>query len=422
MGPTLIFDKSTLQSLNPDETVWLDQFYLVNITPLFFVETLADLEKEVSKGRTPEQVVGSLAYKTPDLESCPNTHHASLIAGELMGVGEVDMRFGRPIISGGQTVELDGKFGVIHQPPPEAEALDRWRRGEFLDVERLFAKAWRRALSGKNFEVLYQATQENFRSRPKPKTLAEVKTLADRMIEMPDQEQLLSLGMEIMGISLRAREKVLARWRVAGRVPVNQFAPYFSHILTVNLFFDLGIASDLISRERPSHQIDIAYLYYLPFCMVFTSNDRLHESIVPLFLKPHQSFIRGVELKADLARLDKLFSALPEEVRVRGVYHFATYPPLDNSFLATQLWDKHMSPTWRESAVQPRPLPSKQGDPDVVRELGRLEREGVPVDPFRRLDSDEVDSMLIKRTVRAKKGKWMRFPPEVLEAGSSAKK
>ncbi len=57
----IVFDKSTLQSLNVDEACWLDTFYLPIITPLFFVETLADLEKQVVKGRRPEQVVGSLA-------------------------------------------------------------------------------------------------------------------------------------------------------------------------------------------------------------------------------------------------------------------------------------------------------------------------------------------------------------------------
>ena len=45
LGPILIFDKSFLQSLNVDEAVWLDNFFLTVITPLFFVETLADLER-----------------------------------------------------------------------------------------------------------------------------------------------------------------------------------------------------------------------------------------------------------------------------------------------------------------------------------------------------------------------------------------
>ena len=68
-GPTIIFDKSGLQSLNPDEAVWLDAFFITNITPLFYVETLADLEKATRSGRTPEKIVGNLAYKTPDAGS-----------------------------------------------------------------------------------------------------------------------------------------------------------------------------------------------------------------------------------------------------------------------------------------------------------------------------------------------------------------
>ena len=46
LGPIIIFDKSFLQSLNVDEAVWLDNFFLTVITPLFFVETLADLERK----------------------------------------------------------------------------------------------------------------------------------------------------------------------------------------------------------------------------------------------------------------------------------------------------------------------------------------------------------------------------------------
>jgi len=40
----LLFDKSALQGLSLDESVWFDAFFYPNITPLFFVETLADLE------------------------------------------------------------------------------------------------------------------------------------------------------------------------------------------------------------------------------------------------------------------------------------------------------------------------------------------------------------------------------------------
>lgn len=45
MGPILIFDKSALQGLRLRETALLNTLFLTNITPLFYVETLADLEK-----------------------------------------------------------------------------------------------------------------------------------------------------------------------------------------------------------------------------------------------------------------------------------------------------------------------------------------------------------------------------------------
>src|SRR5207237_5451666 len=113
--------KSTLQSLSADEAVWLDNFYMCNITPLFFIETLADLEKEVMAGRTPEQVVGELAYKTPDMGSRPNTHHSGMIANELLG-RPVELR-GVPAIAGGQPVTLEGQTGIVFKEAPEEEAF-----------------------------------------------------------------------------------------------------------------------------------------------------------------------------------------------------------------------------------------------------------------------------------------------------------
>ena len=45
MGPIILFDKSALQALSVDESVWFDQFFIPVICPIFFVETLADLER-----------------------------------------------------------------------------------------------------------------------------------------------------------------------------------------------------------------------------------------------------------------------------------------------------------------------------------------------------------------------------------------
>lgn len=190
VGPVLIFDKSTLQALNPDEAVWLDNFYLTNITPLFFVETLADLEKSVRGGRTPEDVVGNLAHKTPDGGSCPNAHHTTLLEAELCAGEELDMRNGRPILRRGRHVTLGDKTSVIFEESPEAEALRRWQRKEFLDVERLMAKQWRLALSNIDYHKLYEACQTWFDGKQKPKSLPEVKIFTDHFIDGPMRQLL----------------------------------------------------------------------------------------------------------------------------------------------------------------------------------------------------------------------------------------
>jgi hypothetical protein len=122
VGPILLFDKSTLQSLSVDEAVWLDTFYAPNITPLFFVETLADLEKEVGRGRTPEQVVGNLAEKTP-IDGKPNVFHETLCLSELLG-HPIEMR-GVPVIAGGRSFVSGKRRGVVFDQPPEIGALQR---------------------------------------------------------------------------------------------------------------------------------------------------------------------------------------------------------------------------------------------------------------------------------------------------------
>jgi len=84
-GPIKLFCKSAFQSLIVDEAVWFDSFYQTVISPLFFVETLADLSKEVEAGRTPEHVVGNIASKTPETGSVVSVEHWYLRLADLKG-------------------------------------------------------------------------------------------------------------------------------------------------------------------------------------------------------------------------------------------------------------------------------------------------------------------------------------------------
>ncbi len=413
-GPTLIFDKSTLQMLDRNEAMWLDHFFISNITPLFFVETLADLEKKVGAGRTPEQVVGNLAYKTPDLQSSPAVHHLGVLQAELLGIQQATMD-GRIVRAGGRTVALEGNSGVIFQRTTEEEAFDRWQAGEFLDLDRQIAKLWRRSLSKVNYDEIYQVFQGWFAGRKKPQNLSEVKSLVDRYID-GNQENTLLFGMDFFGVPQEAQQEIVRRWQRAGKPTVKEFAPYLRYLLSVDLFFYLAIASDHISRVRPANKadnkVDVAYLYYLPFCMVFASNDNLHARIVPHFLREDQTFIKGADLKADLKRLNEHYSNLPVEVKAQGTIRFASHPPADFSFLITQLWDKHL-PKWRASRTQENSPRNEADDKKIVDEINRLDREAKDATPTAGWSPDEVGFMLIKRDVLINKGDWRRFPAGV---------
>ena len=105
MGPITLFDKSFLQSLSRDESFWFDHFFLANICPLFYGENLADLDKSVKNGRTPEQEVGVIADKFPAW-GMPCLYHRGLCINELLGFA-VPMT-GQVPIPGGRRVERAG--------------------------------------------------------------------------------------------------------------------------------------------------------------------------------------------------------------------------------------------------------------------------------------------------------------------------
>ncbi len=415
-GPILIFDKSTLQALNPDQAHWMDNFFMSNITPLFYIETLADLEKEVRAGKTSEQVVGEIAYKSPDMQAYPNVHHLTLIWGELMGKGKIEM-IGFPILGGGQPVTLGGATGIIYKQSPEEEAFNRWQNGEFLELERGMAKRWRRELESIDLKAMAASFKGIHERAGKPQELADIKALAEAIVDGPDQEAVLRMALELTIGYGDWGEQIIGRWNTLGRPRIRDYAPYVTHVLTVDLFFYLGMAASQIGSDRKSNKADIAYLYYLPFCMVFTSRDDLQVRSAPLFLRADQSFVHGDDLKADLKQLDQYYDALPEEEKKKGVFSFAAYPPNDDSYLVTQLWKKHMKPP--DGSEQRKPKyegktvyvpPAGSNPKEIIKALDDFEANAFPLAPETSVAMDEAAIVQFSRFVRRTKGKWIRIP------------
>ncbi len=337
-GPILIFDKSALQSLTVDESVWLDHFFLTNITPIFYVETLADLEKVDPKGRAPEDVVANMADKTPVFHPYPNVFHRTLLIQDLRGhpvamTGQIMHARGTPKTRSRWRQErpLRGAAGGRHDAAVAGARLqgDRAASCSLLAHDavgyRFNSKiAWAQRLVPPGQKIASLADAKAFADAFVATAGREVLTFAGQFLEIPDEQ---------WGVIER-------RFADAGRPALKDFAPYAAFVLTIDLVFYLGMGIRQIGTERPSNRIDVAYLYYLPFCMVFVSGDNLHARLAPLFLRPNQEFVKSADLKAGLKQLNEHYAQHRADIERMGVMTYASEPPADVPTIVTTLWDR----------------------------------------------------------------------------------
>jgi hypothetical protein len=409
MGPIILFDKSFLQSLSLDEAVFFDHFFYSNICPIFFVETLADLDKVVREGRTPEEEVSIIADKTPEMSGNVNAFHAQMCIADLLG--HPPPMSGQIVIPGGRPVRHGNQSGVVFEEAPEVMALRRWQEHKFGEVERGFARVWREMLSSIDTDKLARGLRELGLRLGHCKTLKDAKNIADKMtIARNNPTDRIKMTFWLLGIPGRFQKDILLRWKLEEQPPLIDFAPYASFVLSVQIFFHIARGANLISK-KPSTIMDISYLFYLPFCMLFTSSDRLHERCAPLFLRSDQEFIAGKDLKIDLNRIVEHFDVLPEAEKEKGLNAFAGGPPVEGDFLTARLWDRYL-PKWRNVSTVPVARDPK-GDEYLVgyvksfAEAPTLRPEEID------FDLQNADSVVVERRVMKRRGNWWQLPKDL---------
>ena len=283
MGPITLFDKSFLQSLSTDEAVWFDHFFMPIVSPVFYVETLGDLAKAPSDGRSAEEVVKDLANKFPEWSGSPCVSHGEIAVNDLLGHHiplrpQIPRRGGRPVQS-----------GYVFEQTPEEEAFSRWNAGQFAEVERIVASFWRKLLG----ELDLAAVGKEMRSigfTPKAyATLQDAKNVAETLVNgTVNPYARLALLCQFLHVPPQHQAGIAQAWQSEGKKTLPEFAPYAAHCLSVELFFQIALGAGRIGAERPSNRTDIAYLFYLPFAMMFVSSDKLHRNTAPLFMRPDQ--------------------------------------------------------------------------------------------------------------------------------------
>lgn len=413
MGPITLFDKSFLEMLNVDEASVFDALYSTVICPIFYLEVLADLSKKPRDERTAERLVVDVAKKTPIMHSTPNVLHSTVCLGELAGHA-VEMRQ-VPVRAGGRPGRTsEGEVGIIYDEAPEAKTFDRWQSGRFQEIERDFASQWRAQLAASNQGATAKLAKQILAIHSSPRDLAECLAIAKEVVHGEGQRfSTLKTAYMLLGLPKDGFPKIQRRWVEMGRPRLTEFAPYTAHCLLVDVFFYVAVDKKLIDPGRPSNRIDIAYLYYLPFAMIFVSNDKLHRRAAPLFMNDRQIFVFGDELKRDLTALEAYYAARPEHERDEGLFRLAAYPPDDDAYLTTRIYRQFKFPTVRyPEDVDPEtsiPKPAKDKLLKMAKEMQDSARRRIG-GQFSDDELQDADHLVIARKIPLQRGKWRLMP------------
>jgi hypothetical protein len=410
MGPTILFDKSFLQSFSIDESVWFDHFFLANICPLFDIETLADPNKSMQERHTHEQEVSLIADKFPEMHGVLSVNHTRLCINNLLG-GKVPMT-GQIPLAGGRIVKSNGKTNAVFEQSQEAQAFSRWQMQEFMEIERRYAQVWRASLTTLDLNEIAEKFRMFGITDKSCKTLKDARTMAESVVSNWDNpKNLMKLAFLLLDIPQQHRQSILERWENSNYPPLSEYAPYGAHVFRVEVFFQIALAANLISCDRRSNRVDIAYLFYLPFCMIFVSSDRLHEKCASLFLRDNQEFVWSPTMKNGLSQLNDYYSQMHNNIIEKGVMTFATDPPKDGDYFVTQMYDKHI-PKWR-GKEETSCVETTINDSKFVEKIKKIGEESAIPSSEIDFDPTNTDSLLIKRSVRRMKGSLHQAPKDL---------
>lgn len=392
MGPYIILDKSSLQSFSNSEIAILHKYYFINVTPVLIMEILADLKKENIREKD-FAAVQLLASKILNMDMTINAHCLHMLHNSLRGYEPVlDGRPNRP--GGRQVVADDGRKGVVFKESEEEAALNRWKTGEFKTAEEMLAERWRLAIGDIDLESLVQIGKG---MKKKFSDLKEILATLDVMFDSPSSQAplLLQLGEEF-GLSDALKIKMMNRVGVESEGNLlKNIAPYAAYCLKVNMLFKLGVMNNLIGT-RSTNKIDLEYLYYLPFCYIFTSNDNFHNLLAPLLLRSYQVYSSGGDLKDDLRALAEW------KGQAGGNTSKSSGPPDIEGSLTVFLWKKYMKYPSGESNRSSVPKASpRTADSKIIAESKYLaELADDPRSHYKgHFKEDEIDFMIVHRSV-----------------------
>jgi hypothetical protein len=302
MGPLLIFDKSFLEMLSPEEVFELSIFFTPVGTPVLIREIIADLRKRPKKNRMPEDLVAALAAKMVQGHGVQPAGYRKLALYNLDGL-HVPMSGQVPVDTPAPNIKLskDGK-GILIDSVPEQRMWERWAGQDFSTQDEESAAAWRKGIERINLHAVgrnwKEFTNRHFSSsRNLQELVRQVSNFLDDFT-FEIQHLVLSITLNLLRAPIPTRRFTESLF-AAGLMPrMRDWAPYSASVTKLYLVYVVGLARGFIG-PRPTTFVDLQYLFYAPFCMVFVSADKFHRDIWPA-ASGVNSFVWGPDLKSEL--------------------------------------------------------------------------------------------------------------------------
>jgi len=330
---SLVIDKSSFQSLNDKELILLHRYFIHNATPILVMEVLGDLKKDES--HESKVKVQGLANKMLPTNSVMNDNYLDLITGELLG-NYIRMDY-RPLLGNAKLLE-DGK-GILGMKIEESEnekTVTRWKNGEFTDIDELLSQIWRETTTDKDIlENLKRKIQIPDDRIKEIKSIAHAKEYVQELTSnIENQTDLLKVMISEFSVSTADASRIFLRWEQTDRKILAEFAPYAVFCIQIILTFHVALKKGLVGT-RPTNKLDLEYLFYLPFCRLFVTDDKFQKMLAPAFLSDEQMFVTGQEIKADLQQIDSYLSTVSEK---KDVERLKKEPPQIPDFLIYKIW------------------------------------------------------------------------------------
>jgi hypothetical protein len=204
------------------------------------------------------------------------------------------------IPSRGQPTKVLSTSSIVHDRLPEAEDFLRWASFNFTQADHEVSVEWHNNISGLDLDTITDAFKSIGINQKICPSLQKAKSLAETLVNRPNKSATdIQIELNFLGVPSELHQAILDRWAAEGSQPLLSFAPYAAYLLTVETFFYIARAAGLIPLSTSSW-MDLCYLYYLPFCMIFVSSDKLHKRCAPLFMREDQQFVWGGDLNNDL--------------------------------------------------------------------------------------------------------------------------